>query len=57
MKKKLGEKKGHKNHPKKKEKSHGLLCCPAGAKRKIGVEQGIVPTLFSEVRVCPFSYS
>jgi hypothetical protein len=34
FKKKVGKKKGHKNHPKKKKCEHYLLCWPAGAKKK-----------------------
>ena len=40
--KKVGKKKGHKNHPDQKRHGHCLLRWPAGAKKKIGVEQGEV---------------
>jgi len=38
LKKSWKRKKGHKNYPKKKCE-HCLLCWPAGAKKKVGVEQ------------------
>jgi hypothetical protein len=44
----LEKKKGHKNHPKKKCE-HCLLCWPAGAKKKVGVEQEKAARLFGQV--------
>jgi hypothetical protein len=45
LKKKLGKKKGHKNHSKIKSASC-LLCWAAGAKKKVGAEQEKVAQVF-----------
>ena len=39
LKKKVGKKKGHKNHPKKKNANTAFCAGPLAQKKKVGVEQ------------------